>query len=135
MPEAVQRPDFETNWFTQQAEVLTGIDFVLEEYTSADAATVLNMMFASGDLPDIVCGPSFSKSQINEYADAGLILDLAPYLEEYAPNISAIFDKYSYVNLRKLVQSPDGGIYSVPQVSADRNNRFDIRSYIYEPFL
>ncbi|MCU6708903.1 extracellular solute-binding protein [Paenibacillus sp. J5C_2022] len=48
------------------------------------------------------------------YGQEGVFLDLAPYIEEHAPNMKKLFETYPHV--KHVVTGADGGIYSIPIV-------------------
>lgn len=94
-------------------EEMTGIHI---EYDNYDPSVYLNTVaatFAAGDLPDVLFRSTLSNVQLYEWGDQGFLLDLTPYLEEYAPNFTALMEKYP--DIRMAITAPDGAIYGLPQ--------------------
>ena len=86
--------DYIQNWnetpYYQMVEELTGvhIEFINPPYSTA--LETLNTLLISGDLPDIIFGSNlYSAGNYQAYVD-GYYVDLAPYLETYAPNYWSI---------------------------------------------
>ena len=76
--------DYKNNAFTKWLEEQTGlnIEFMLFNGTTAEAATQVALMIASGEkLPDILHPGGISKVQADEYGMDGYFLDLSPYFE------------------------------------------------------
>ena len=44
-------------------------------------------MLAGGDYPDLI----FAKEDANKLIEAGVLIDLAPYIEQYGPNIKKLY--------------------------------------------
>ena len=87
VPVSAKVPDINTNELTLYFEEATGVDLDIIELNSADAATQINMLMNGGDLPDIILGYNFPYDVLCNYADAGLLQPLTPYLEEYCQNL------------------------------------------------
>ena len=56
-----------------------------------DYQTAKNLILASGDLPDAFYKADFTDSDLVTYGQVGLIIPLEDLIEEYAPNIKALF--------------------------------------------
>lgn len=92
---------------------------------STQATERINLMFASGELPDLFIraggGSATNRASVIKWGEAGLVLDLAPYLDEYAPNIKAMFDTYEAARVSNV--TADGKVYLLPTI------------YDYTPYL
>ena len=116
---------WETMPFFTELEKRTGIHVdweYMEPSTSANER--VNMIFASGgDMPDVFirAGAATSRDSVIRWGNAGLVLDIAPYLDEYGPNIKAMFEKYP--DAKKTNMTEDGKIYLLPVI------------YDYKPYL
>jgi len=110
-------------------EELTGVDIEWDITPDASWQERKNLIFASGELPDILLRANMSiGEQLNYGAMQGMLVDLAPMLEEYAPNFSALLEEYP--NVRDAI-TIDGAIYSLPQIIPmlfPRDNGFWINS-------
>lgn len=77
----------------------------------------VNMMFATGETPDVMIrvgqGGS-NRDTVIKWGENGLVLDLAPLIEEYAPNLQAMLEKYP--DVRSAITTPEGKIYVLPTV-------------------
>ena len=117
--------DYKDNKFTKWLEEQTGlnIEFMLFNGSTAEAATQVSLMIASGEkLPDILHPGGISKSQVNQYGKDGYFLDLAPYFEKYAYYQKDAFAAFPDDNVREramaLGEEPtSGAIYNFPFVS------------------
>lgn len=94
----------------KHAEETTGIKINYYELDSASAGEKVNIMLASGDLPDAFL------SIINEtqvVSNLPLFVPLNEYLtEENAPNLMKMFEKYP--ELIDMITQVDGNIYTLP---------------------
>lgn len=85
---------YEDNPSWQEYSKRTGVNFEFQNISAMNIGEQYNLMFASGDYPDIMhSGLSYYSSGADAAVDDGVILDLAPYLEEYAPNYLYWVDK------------------------------------------
>ena len=92
-----------------------------------------SLIFASGDLPDAVYGSwTLTVPDILSYADQGLLIPLNDLIEEYAPNIQALFEQRPAV--RRSITAPDGNIYTLPSVR-ERGNFANLAMFINQEWL
>ncbi len=78
-----QAIDFANLWFYDALEEKTGVHINFEEVKEADWTTRLNLMFASGDLADVVLRGTVD---VEEFGVAqGLLIPLEDLLPEYMP--------------------------------------------------
>ena len=85
---------YEDNPSWQEYSKRTGVNFEFQNISAMNIGEQYNLMFASGDYPDIMHSDlSYYSSGADAAVDDGVILDLAPYLEEYAPNYLYWVDK------------------------------------------
>lgn len=78
----------------QEYSKRTGVNFEFQNISAMNIGEQYNLMFASGDYPDIMhSGLSYYSSGPDSAVNDGVIVDLAPYLEEYAPNYLYWIDK------------------------------------------
>ena len=105
--------DYIQDWnetpYYQMAEELTGvhIEFICPPYSTS--LETLNTLLISGDLPDIIIGSNlYSAGNYQAYVD-GYYIDLAPYLETYAPDYWSIITS-SDSTFRETVD--DNGVIS-----------------------
>lgn len=78
---------YEENPAWQEYSNLTGVSFEFSNISAMNISEQYNLMFASGDYPAIMhSGLSYYSSGADSAVNDEVILDLAPYLDEYAPN-------------------------------------------------
>lgn len=107
---------WEDNQFFKRMEAATGITFTFREYTNAaDYQRAKDEAFAGGELPDVFFKAQLTPEEEMRYVQSGQLVDLAPYLEEAAPNLYAILE--ARPDWRAIVTQPDGAIASLPILS------------------
>ena len=105
----------------QAIEELTGINIEWEVVKGSDWETKLNLMFASGDMPDIIIS-SQSTVDYEEYGvTQGLLVSLDDYYEQYMPNYTERLANEETDPTISLVAS-DGNKYCVPFLFAQDIN-------------
>ena len=73
---------------------LTNVNITYIHPAAGSEKEQLNLLLSSGDLPDIIYyeWANFSTTPDQLFED-GLIIDIAPYIDEYAPNYKALMDQ------------------------------------------
>jgi putative aldouronate transport system substrate-binding protein len=85
---------YEDNPSWQKYSELTGVNFEFINISAMNMATQYQLMFASQDCPDIMHSAlAYYTSGSDSAVDQDVVVDLAPYLEEYAPNYLYWIDK------------------------------------------
>lgn len=103
--------------FVKTLKEKTGIDVEYINPSVAQWDEQFNLLFSSDDLPDIIHynWRNYSGGGADGVIDTGFIMDLTPYLEDYAPNY------YKFINsdefLTKAAKSPKGRYYCFGNVS------------------
>ncbi|MCJ8013236.1 extracellular solute-binding protein [Paenibacillus sp. KQZ6P-2] len=99
----------------QEMEKLSGIKFTYQLAPIDSFATKKNLVFASGDLPDVFYAADLKPAEQVTYGSQGVLIPLDKYIDEgYAPNIKKIFDEHP--DIRKSFTTPDGHIYALPNI-------------------
>ena len=94
----------------QEAAKLTGITLKgTASETVSDSSQAYNTMLAGTTLPDIIHS---SYSNLNKIGKEGALIPLEDLIEEYAPHIVEMFEKYP--QLKKRATADDGHIYYIP---------------------
>lgn len=65
-------------------------------------------------LTDFIFNAGFSDSDLLRYADQGIIIALEDYIDEYMPNLSAVFE--AYPDYRSMCEDEDGHIWGLPWI-------------------
>lgn len=94
----------------KELEEMTGIKVNWELTPEQGWTEKRNLLLNSGNLPDVFLG--LSTSDIPKHGSQGTLIPLEDLIEEYAPNLTAIFEKHPEV--KRQVTAPDGHIYSLP---------------------
>lgn len=113
--------DWTTNLFFQRMEERTGISFTFAQYSDYNEWLKAKELFASGqtEMPDVLFKADLTPQETMEWLEAGKIIDLKPYLAEYAPNLSALFAEHP--EWEKAVTLPNGAIAALPGINELQN--------------
>lgn len=122
----VMPSDWSTVWFWQQLEELTNVHCEFTPVPSSDRATTLNLLFASGDLPDILFKMGVSGAQASQYGTEGMLIDLNQYAD-IMPNFNYWLD--TYPTARIAITQDDGTIYGCPYILTGYAIRMGSRLY------
>ena len=110
-----QHGDFDNYWFIDYVAELTGIRLEFELVESAAWSERLAVAFASDSYPDIFLH-GLSATQIAQYASEEYLVDLAPYILQYAPETVALYNEYP--ELVQEITENTGEIYFMPSINA-----------------
>lgn len=105
-------PDFSTMELVKQWETDTNVAIAWENLPDSVYQEKKNLTLASGDLPDAFFNTGFTAADISTYGSNGTLVPLEDLIEQYAPNLQAIFEKRP--EIRASVTSSDGHIYTLP---------------------
>lgn len=111
----VGQHEWENMDFFDEMEERTNVKIEFQTVPSDSLDTKKNLVFASGDLPDVFFACQLTKQEEINYGAQGLLVSLEELIDEYAVNIKSVFEKDE--NIRKGVTTLDGHIYSIPYVS------------------
>ncbi len=104
------------NTFFASMEEWTGIHFELKQYTTrASWEEAKAALRAGGEMPDVLFKAQLAGYECMELLDSGVLVDLAPYLEEYCPNLWAMIEEDS--SILSAITLPDGRIAALPFIS------------------
>ncbi|KRG11886.1 hypothetical protein ACA29_14440 [Lederbergia galactosidilytica] len=84
-----------------------------------------NLEYAAKKLPDAFYKAEISHAEAVKYGSSGLFIPLEDLLEEYAPNLTALFEQYP--EIKSSITAPDGHIYALPaivELDAARTEKF-----------
>ncbi len=90
----------------------TGINLEPTIVEQADANNAYNLLLTEETLPNLITR-GFSGAQLAELYEDGAIWDLAPYLEEYAPDYWAFLNAEGNEDLLRLAKDDEGRILAV----------------------
>ncbi|MBQ4579593.1 MAG: extracellular solute-binding protein [Clostridia bacterium] len=108
--------DWSTNLFFERMKERSGVHLELTQYKTADAwkAAKEQMLSGSMALPDAFFKADFTPQETMKWLEAGKIIDLKPYLEQYAPNLWALLN--SNPVWMEAVTLPTGEIAALPSI-------------------
>lgn len=100
--------------FFQDLEEKTGVHIEWNQFPLEVANERVGVLMAGSSLPDaFYTHNNFSLAQANTYGQQGLLIDLKPLIEEYAPNIAKAFDE---TDGWKAYDAGNGAIYALPKI-------------------
>lgn len=129
---AVQ-PEFSQMTILQDYAEMSGVNVEWISVPSSARSEKITLAISSGELPDVFFKCNISANNLQTYGSNGDIIDLAPYLETYAPNFWA----YAQANPDVLasITTPDGQIYSLPAVADAPATRMNKKLYYNQPWM
>ncbi len=95
----------------------TNINVIWEQPTQDMAKDRLNVIIASGDLPDMFWG--VTDTQYEQLRQAGAIAPIQDYLDE-CPNLQKMMEEHP--ETRKYMIEPDGNMYAMPLMDGLTSN-------------
>ncbi|RRJ67066.1 ABC transporter substrate-binding protein [Paenibacillus oralis] len=98
----------------QEMEKLTNIHFVYNNAPKDSFDTKKNLVFASGEYPDVFYAAGLTPAEQMNYGEQGILIPLEGLIDEYAPNFKKVLEEYP--DVRKSITAPDGHIYSLPVI-------------------
>lgn len=107
--------DWPTNATTKWLENKTGVHI---DWTIADENNYqqkMNLVLASGDLPDVLMNMDISPTQQVIYGDEGVFVPLNDLIDKYGENVKKIMQQIPAV--KDTLVAPGGKIYSLPYVN------------------
>lgn len=120
--DAAANHDWNTNYFFQRMEKQKGFAFMFSQYTDENtwAQAKQSMIDGVGELPEVLFKASLSNTEQLQMYEKGVLIDLKPYLEEYAPNLWAMLQEHP--DWLKAITLPDGAIVALPGINQLQNN-------------
>lgn len=107
---------WETNHFFIQMQEWTGISFAFQQYTDEKAWKEAKASWTrQSDLPDALFKASLTPAECIELIQREVLIDLKPYLKDYAPNLWSILEGRPEV--LEAITLPDGSIAALPYIS------------------
>lgn len=112
-------PNFDQVPFFQEWQKRTGVQLQFTQPPSNQVKEALNMLLASGDLPDMIeyaWGSDFPGGG-QKAIDDGYILKLNDAIDKYAPNLKKYLKDHPEVD--KQIKTDDGSYYVFPFIRGD----------------
>ena len=112
---------WDTNLFFERMQEKTGITFQYVQFTDYGKWTERKKELMTGEnLPDVLFKAELNASEVRNLYQGGQIIDLTPYLEQYAPDLWQLFEEHP--EWKKAVSMPDGAIPALPAINTLQNN-------------
>lgn len=105
-------PDYNEMELVQQWEEDTNVAIEWNMLAPEVYLDKRNLLLASNDLPDAFLNSKFTDDELVRYGTDGTLIPLEGLIEQYAPNLQAIFEERP--ELKAAVTASDGHIYSLP---------------------
>ena len=105
-------PDYNEMELVQQWEEDTNVAIEWNMLAPEVYLDKRNLLLASNDLPDAFLNSRFTDDELVRYGTDGTLIPLEGLIEQYAPNLQAIFEERP--ELKAAVTASDGHIYSLP---------------------
>jgi len=116
--------------FYQHLEEITNIHINWICMSGDNYQPYVNLMWASGDIPDMMRG--LSGTDFATYAAQGQFFPINSMWEEYMPNLMAILDVHPEIGRR--LQMPDGNVYAFTGIQGGVIQATS-GAWIYQPWL
>ena len=112
---------WDSSLFFVRMQEKTGISFQFSQSTDFEGWTERKKGIAAGeDLPDVLFKAALTTAETRDMYAGGILIDLRPYLEEYAPNLwSKLQSREDWMT---AVQMEDGAIPALPNFNGLQNN-------------
>lgn len=115
--DAVAKHDWDTNLFFERMKERTGVEFSFTQYDDNEAWTKAKADMLSGQtaMPDVLFKAELTPQETMAMYDAGLLLDLRPYLEKDCPNLWALLQIHPA--WLEDITLPNGAIAALPGIN------------------
>lgn len=107
--------DLDTNLFTKELEDLTNVHITWQTCTEDALSEKRNILFASGDYPDVLLSANITKEEQMLYGEQGVLLPLNKLIDDYSVEFKKQLKDIDW--LEAAITAPDGNIYALPQIN------------------
>lgn len=126
------------NLQTKELEELTNIDIVWRIAPDDNIKDKMNLMFASGDVTDIIMLGVGAANRLDKATEAllgaqGLILPLNEYFDTISVGYKRAFEELP--GFREYITTPDGNIYTLPNVDGSLHVQYNCKLWINTHWL
>ena len=125
--------DYEDNRFTRWLEERTGVVPEFVPVPRRDSMQKLNIVVASGDLPEVLVGWRLQAAQIAELGSLGVLVPLNDYIDDVGYHIPQWMERYP--SIRSQITALDGNIYSIPMFNQCYHCSMGNKLWINEAWL
>ena len=119
---------YDENPAYQKVQENTGVDIEFIHPAAGTATEAFNLMLASGELPDMiqVQAGSWYNGDLQALYDDGAIIDIAPYLEKYAPQYLEVINRDKMAQREIINDGKVFGFYKITYADAMPYVRFNV---------
>lgn len=121
------------NLTMKQFEEETGVKVNWIEVMDADIQETIRRTLISGDMPDIVLWWFSDTAMIQSFGSAGSIIPLNDLIEDYTVNAKVQLE--TDPELKKLITSDDGNIYTLWRVHTTPSESVWNKQYVFMPWF
>lgn len=127
------------NTQTKELEELTGIHLDWQiAAASENVRDKISVMFASKNMTDIIltgvsASSRYDKASESMFGSQGLVLPLNEYLDTISVGYKAAFEELD--GLRDYITTPDGNIYSLPNVDGSLHVQYNMKLWLNTTWL
>lgn len=104
--------DINNDKYVKKLEELSKTDLTMQLIPHETYAQSMTLLFASGELPDLLQTKGINQPEVAPAIDSGVLLPLNDLIDKYGPNLKKKIPKASWDSARV---SKDGKIYGIPQ--------------------
>ena len=123
----------DTNLFIQWIQEKSGISLNFTTVKDENMNERVNVMMASGDVPDIMMDTSLGGSEIDYYGKNGLLRSFTPYIDKYGSIIKEAFAAKPVA--RPMLSDLEGNIYAMPVITECYHCFRGPKAWYYKPWL
>ena len=127
--------DYVDNEFTKWLEEKTNIhlEFDIAPMAQAENRQKLNLVLASGKLPDIIMNFGIPLDQQQTLADQGLIIPMDDLIAKYGDEFNKVLKEFPQI--KDIFTLSDGKMYSLPHINDCYHCSLSQKAWIYKPWL
>ncbi len=127
--------EWEELWLSKYLEAKYNVKFEVESILDAAVGDRKNLMFQSGDLPDIIINMNLSSNELYEFGmQEQLLLKMDEYMNEtLTPNLLKYFNTNNEV--KSVCTLPDGHVYSAPWIFSESDEGRFTRIFVNKAWL
>lgn len=107
--------DLDTNLFTKEFEALSNVRIKWQTSTQDGLKEKRNILFASGDYPDVMLSAGITREEQMLYGGQGVLLPLNDLIDKYSVEFKKHMKDIPW--LTAAITAPDGNIYALPQIN------------------
>ena len=109
--------EWKDNRFFERMQEITGMRFTFSQFTKREEWTAYKAALETGsELPDVLFKADLTSAECIALREKGVLVDLKPYLPEYAPHVWAILQENP--DALAAITLPDGSIAALPFINA-----------------